>query len=83
VQLLERAALALRTRQFAEAEQLAAEVLRGSRTDAAAALILAQALLALDRAEEAIVPLEKAVRRNGDAGIETLLGRRRAPCGGN
>jgi tetratricopeptide (TPR) repeat protein len=74
VQLLERAALALRTRQFAEAEQLAAEVLRGSRTDAAAALILAQALLALDRAEEAIVPLEKAVRRNGDAGIETLLG---------
>ena len=73
-QLLERAAHALRTQRFAEAEQLAAEVLKGSRTDTAAASILAHALLALDRAGEAIVPLEKVARRTGDAGIETLLG---------
>jgi tetratricopeptide (TPR) repeat protein len=73
-QLLERAANALRTRQFAEAEHLAAEVLRGSRTDTTAASILAQALLALNRGEEAIAPLEKAARRSNDAGIETLLG---------
>jgi tetratricopeptide (TPR) repeat protein len=73
-QLIERAALALRTRQFAEAEQLAAGVLRGSRTDTAAASILAQALLAQNRGEEAIAPLEKAARRSSDAGIETLLG---------
>jgi len=73
-QLLERAAHALRTQRFAEAEQLAAEVLKGSRTDTAAASILAHALLALNRAGEAIVPLEKVARRTGDAGIETLLG---------
>jgi tetratricopeptide (TPR) repeat protein len=73
-QLLERAANALRTRQFAEAEHLAAEVLRGSRTDTTASSILAQALLALNRGEEAIAPLEKAARRSNDAGIETLLG---------
>ena len=74
VQLLERAALALRTRRFAEAEQLAAEVLRANRTDTAAASMLARALLAQNRGEEAIAPLEKAARRNSDAGIETLLG---------
>ena len=73
-QLLERAAHALRTQRFAEAEQLAAEVLKGSRTDTAAASILAHALLALNRAGETIVPLEKVARRTGDAGIETLLG---------
>jgi tetratricopeptide (TPR) repeat protein len=73
-QLLERAAHALRTQRFAEAEQLAAEVLKGSRTDTAAASILAHALLALDRGGEAIVPLEKVARRTGGAGIETLLG---------
>ena len=73
-QLLERAALALRGRQFAEAERLAAEVLRGNRTESAAVSILAQALLALNRGEEAIAPLEKAARRSNDAVIETLLG---------
>jgi tetratricopeptide (TPR) repeat protein len=73
-QLLERAALALRTQRFPEAEQLAAEILRGSRTDAAAISILARALLAMNRGKEAIAPLEKAVRRGTDAGMETLLG---------
>jgi Flp pilus assembly protein TadD len=74
VQILERAALALRMRHFAEAERLAADVLRASRTDTAAALILAQALIAQNRGQEAIAPLEKAARRSSDAGIETLLG---------
>ena len=60
--------------RFAEAEQIAADVLRASRTDNAAAAILAQALMAQNRAEEAIAPLEKAARRSGEAAIETLLG---------
>jgi Flp pilus assembly protein TadD len=72
--VLERAALALREGRFAEAEQLAARVLRGSRTDNAAVSILAHALLAQNRGAEAIEPLEKAVRRVGDPSIETLLG---------
>ena len=73
-QMLERAALALRMQHFGEAEQLAAEVLRTSRTDTAATMILARALIAQNRAGEAIAPLEKAARRSSDAGIETLLG---------
>lgn len=72
--LLERAALAMRMQHFGEAEQLAAEVLRTSRTDLAATMILAQALIAQNRGGEAIAPLEKAARRSGDARIETLLG---------
>jgi Flp pilus assembly protein TadD len=71
---LERAALALRMRHFAEAERLAAEILRASRTDTAAVTILAQSLIAQDRGSEAIGPLEKAARRDSNAGIETLLG---------
>jgi tetratricopeptide (TPR) repeat protein len=74
VQVLERAALALRTQRFAEAEQLAGEVLRGSKTDIPALAILAQALIAQHRAGEAVAPLEKAVRRAADPGLETLLG---------
>ena len=74
MQALEQAALALRMQRFAEAERLAAEVLRASRTDIAAVSILAQALIAQDRGSEVISPLEKAARRSGDAGIETLLG---------
>jgi Flp pilus assembly protein TadD len=73
-QALERAALALRMGRFAEAEQLAAEVLKASRTDAAAVAMLAQALIAQNRGDEAISPLEKVVRRGNDAGLETLLG---------
>jgi len=73
-QVLERAALALRMGRFAEAEQLAADVLRASRTDTAAVTILGQALLAQNRGAEAIAPLEKAARRSSDPGIETLLG---------
>jgi tetratricopeptide (TPR) repeat protein len=73
-QVLERAAAALRIQRFAEAEQLAAEVLKASRADPAAASILARALIGQNRHGEAIAPLERAARRGSDAGIETLLG---------
>jgi len=53
-------------RQFAEAEQLAAEVLKASRTDAAAVSILARALMAQGRGEAAIAPLQRTARRAGD-----------------
>jgi tetratricopeptide (TPR) repeat protein len=74
VQALQRAAVALQMGQFAEAEQLAGEVLKSNRTDTTAVSILARALLAQNRGGEAVVPLEKAARRSGDAGLETLLG---------
>jgi tetratricopeptide (TPR) repeat protein len=73
-QLRERAAHALHMRDFAQAERLATEALKASRTDTAATSILAQALIAQDRGGEAIAPLEKAARRSADAAIETLLG---------
>ena len=72
-QLLERAAVALQAQQFADAEKFAAEVLKGSGTDTAAASILGRALLALNRGREAIAPLEKAAQGR-DLGIQTLLG---------
>ena len=70
----DRAALALRMQNFPEAERLAGDILRASRTDGTAISILAHALIAQNRAAEAVAPLEKAVRRGGDAAIETLLG---------
>lgn len=73
-QILERASRALRMRQFSDAEQLAAEILKASRTDGAAISILAHALIAQNRGSEAIAPLERAIRRGRDAALETLLG---------
>lgn len=78
-QALQQASLALRMQQFSRAEQLATEVLKSNRTDKNAVLILAHALIAQNRVGEAIVPLERAVRRSSDAEIETLLGA--ALCG--
>ena len=78
-QALQEASMALRMKQFDRARQLAAEVLKSNRTDRNAVLILAHALIGQDRAGEAVVPLEKAVRRSTDAEIETLLGA--ALCG--
>jgi tetratricopeptide (TPR) repeat protein len=71
--LLERADLALRMQRFAEAEQIAADVLKASRTNVVAVSILARALLAQNRGGEAITSLERAVRRGADPGLETLL----------
>jgi predicted Zn-dependent protease len=76
---LQQASLAMRMQQFARAEQLAADILKSSRTDRDAALILAHALIVQSRAAEAIAPLERVLRRAGDAEIETLLGA--AMCG--
>jgi len=72
--MLERAAAALRAHRPAEAEQLAAEILKASRADGAAISILAHALIAQNRAAEAIPHLEKVIRRADDPGLETLLG---------
>lgn len=73
-QLLQQAFLALRARQFDIASRLAGEALKSNRTDRNAVLILAHALLGQERAEAAILPLEKAARQGNDAEIETLLG---------
>lgn len=73
-QALQEAIHALRARQFARAEQIAASILKASRTDRTALLVLAHALLGQQRAGEAIGPLEKAALRGTDPEIETLLG---------
>jgi len=73
-QLLQQAFLALRAKQFEAASRLASEALRASRNDRNAVLILAHALLGQQRADQAITPLEKAVRHGNDPEIETLLG---------
>lgn len=73
-QALQQGSLALQMRQFGRAEQLASEILRSNRTDRDAVLILAHALLGQNRASEAIVPLERAIRRGSDPELETLLG---------
>jgi predicted Zn-dependent protease len=70
---LERAGLALRMQRPDEAERLAARVLRANRSNTAAAAILGQALLAQNRADEAVAPLERAARRSGEPATETLL----------
>ncbi|WP_245306111.1 tetratricopeptide repeat protein [Bradyrhizobium sp. LTSP849] len=73
-QLLQQAFMALRAKQFDVARQLATEALKSNRSDRNAVLILAHALIGLGRADEAVVPLEKAARRSSDPEIETLLG---------
>lgn len=73
-QALQQASQALRMQQFGRAEQLATDVLKSNRTDRSAVLILAHALIAQNRAGEAVVPLERAARRSSDGEIETLLG---------
>jgi tetratricopeptide (TPR) repeat protein len=70
---LESAIFALRMQRPDEAERLAAGVLKSNRGDALAAQVLGRALLMLNRADEAIVPLERAARRSDDPAIKTLL----------
>jgi tetratricopeptide (TPR) repeat protein len=71
---LDRAALALRTGRFDEAERLAAGVLKSNRGAVAAAQVLGQALLLQQRPEAAIEALRGAARLSRDPSIETLLG---------
>jgi Tfp pilus assembly protein PilF len=56
-----------------EAERLAGGVLKANRGNALAAEVLGRALLMQGRADEAIVPLERAARRHDNPAIETLL----------
>ncbi|WP_315721889.1 MULTISPECIES: tetratricopeptide repeat protein [unclassified Bradyrhizobium] len=73
-QALQEAIHALRARQFARAEQIAASILRTARTDRAALLVHSHALLGQQRAGEAVAALEKAALRGPDPELETLLG---------
>lgn len=74
VKALQEAAMALQTKQFARAEQLAGKILKSNRADRNAVLILAHALLGQNRTDEAIAPLERVARRDSDGEVETLLG---------
>ncbi|WP_338134457.1 MULTISPECIES: tetratricopeptide repeat protein [Bradyrhizobium] len=73
-QALQQGALALRAQQFAQAEQIAMNILKSNRTDRHAALLLAHALMGQNRGGEAIAALERVARRGGDGEVETLLG---------
>jgi tetratricopeptide (TPR) repeat protein len=73
-QLLQQSFLALRAKQFDIARQLATEALKSNRADRNAVMILAHAMLGQGRADEAIAPLERAMRHNSDPEMETLLG---------
>jgi Tfp pilus assembly protein PilF len=79
--VLDRAILALRTQHPNEAERLASQVLKSNRGNALAAQILGRALLMQNRADEAIVPLERAARRSDDPAVETLLAAALATAG--
>jgi tetratricopeptide (TPR) repeat protein len=70
---LERAVVALQMQRPGEAERLAAGVLRANRSNHIAAKVLGWALLAQNRAGEAIEPVERAARRSQDPEIETVL----------
>jgi Tfp pilus assembly protein PilF len=72
-QALESAVFALRMQRPDEAERLAGGVLKSNRGNALAAEVLGRALLMQDRADEAIVHLERAARRGDHPAIETLL----------
>jgi tetratricopeptide (TPR) repeat protein len=78
---LESAVSALHARDAAEAERLAAYVLRSSPGDALAAKTLGQALLMQDRPQDAIEPLRRSAKRSLDAETETLLGRALSSAG--
>jgi tetratricopeptide (TPR) repeat protein len=63
----------MRMQRPLEAERLAADVLKSDRGNVLAAQILGRALLIQNRADEAIVPLERAARRSDDPMVETLF----------
>ena len=70
---LERAVVALQMQRPGEAERLAAGALRANRNNHMAAKVLGWALLAQNRAGDAIAPVERAARRSNDPEIETVL----------
>jgi tetratricopeptide (TPR) repeat protein len=71
---LQRAMLALNGGRPADAERVAADVLKTNRRNVLALQVLANALLMQNRIADAIAPLETAARGNHDPQIETMLG---------
>lgn len=71
---LQRAMIALNSGHPADAERIAADVLKTNRRNVMALQILANALLMQNRMADAIAPLETAARGNHDPQIETMLG---------
>jgi tetratricopeptide (TPR) repeat protein len=78
---LERAIIALRMSRPDEAERFAERVLKSDRGNSLAAQVLGRALLMQDRAVEAIIPLERAMRRSDDPALETQLAAALAAAG--
>lgn len=78
---LEGALLALRMQRADEAERVAAGVLKSDRSNVLAAQIFGRALLMQNRADEAIVPLERALRRSADPAVELELANALAAAG--
>jgi tetratricopeptide (TPR) repeat protein len=71
---LQRAMIALNSGHPADAERIAADVLKTNRRHVLALQVLANALLLQNRIADAIAPLETAARGNHDPQIETMLG---------
>ena len=71
---LQRAMVALNSGHPADAERIAADVLKTNRRNVMALQILANALLLQNRIADAIAPLEAATRGNHDPQVETMLG---------
>jgi len=72
-QTLQQAMAALRAGRANEAEWLAAEVVKAQPSDARALQLQGYARLVQGRAQEAIAPLEQAVKRSHDPAAETQL----------
>ncbi|MBN8974764.1 MAG: tetratricopeptide repeat protein [Rhizobiales bacterium] len=70
---LDEAILALRMQRADEAERIAAGVLKANRSNLLAAQVLGRALVMQNRADEAVIPLERAARRSDDPAIELEL----------
>jgi predicted Zn-dependent protease len=70
---LEQAVLALQMQRLDEAERLASQLLKSNRGNIPAARLLGRALLAQNRAADAIEVLQRLARRSQDAELETLL----------
>ena len=71
---LQRAVIALNSGHPADAERIAADILKTNRRNVLALQVLANALLMQNRIADAIAPLEVAARGNHDPQIETMLG---------
>src|ERR1700726_2867071 len=71
---LQRAMIALNSGHPADAERIAADVLKTNRRNVLALQVLANAALMQNRIADAIAPLEVAARGNHDPQIETMLG---------